>query len=187
MEEEVQLYLEDTSENMEKTIKHYERELTKLRAGKANPQMLDGIMVDYYGTLTPLKQVANVGITDPRTLAIQPWEKTMIEPIEKAIMKANIGLHPNNNGEIIRINVPALTEERRKQLVKQVKTEGENSKITLRKMRRETIDELKKLKKDGLSEDMQKDAEDEVQKIIDSFIKKVDQLMEKKEQDIMTI
>jgi ribosome recycling factor len=187
MEDDVQILIESTEENMQKAIDHLDRELGKIRAGKANPRMLDGVMVEYYGTMTPLQQVASINTPDPRTIAIQPWEKGMIQPIEKAIMNANLGLNPDNNGDIVRINVPPLTEERRQDLVKQVKKEGEEARISIRNARRETNDELKKLKKDGLPEDMEKDAEDKVQKLTDKFTKKVEEMLEKKEKDIMTV
>lgn len=187
MNEEVQLILDDANERMAKAIEHLDRELAKIRAGKANPQMLNGLMVDYYGTMTPLQQVSNINTPDARTIAIQPWEKTMIQPIERAIMAANLGMTPENNGELIRLNVPPLTEERRKNLVKQVKQESEEGKISIRTIRRDAMEEFKKLKKDGLSEDAEKDAEAEVQKIHDRYIKKVDELFEKKEKDILTV
>jgi ribosome recycling factor len=187
MNEEVEMYIEMTKENMDNSIIHLKNELIKIRAGKASPGMLDGIFVDYYGVNTPLNQVANVGTTDARTIMIQPWEKSMIEPIEKAIMKANLGFNPVNNGELIRINVPVLTEERRLNLVRQVKNEGENAKISIRNSRRETNDEIKKLKKEGLSEDVAKDAEKEVQELTDTYVKKIDEFLEIKEKDIMTI
>ena len=154
---------------MNGAIEHLEKALLKIRAGKANPSMLNGVFVDYYGTNTPLNQVANIGTSDARTIVIQPWEKTMIGPIEKAIMAANLGFNPDNNGEIIRINIPMLTEERRASLVKQVKAEGEDTKISLRNARRDSIEELKKMQKEGLSEDMEKTAEEKVQKLIDKF------------------
>ena len=147
MNEEVQFLIDVAKEKMEKTISFLERELSKIRAGKASPQMLDGILVDYYGNKTPINQVANINTPDPRTIAIQPWEKQMIEPVEKAILAANIGLTPMNNGELIRINIPILTEERRKELVKQVKTEGENAKIGIRSSRRDANEEIKKNEK----------------------------------------
>lgn len=187
MDEEVQLYIDDAKEKMEKAIEHLQNELVKLRAGKANPHILDGITVDYYGVNTPLNQVANINTPDPKSIAIQPWEKNMIEPIEKAILHANIGITPVNNGELIRINIPPLTEERRKQLVKQVKNDGESTKISIRNTRRETNEEIKKLQKEGLPEDESKKAEDEIQKITDNFTKKVSDIIEKKEEDIMTI
>ncbi len=187
MTEEIQILMEMTKDKMDKAITHLEHELVKIRAGKASPGMLEGVMVDYYGSMTPLQQVANVNTPDPRTIAIQPWEKTMIEPIEKAILAANLGLNPENNGELVRINVPALTEERRKDLVKQVKKEGEDAKVSIRNARRDCNDELKKMLKDGLAEDMEKDAESEVQKLTDKYSKSVDEHVNKKETDIMTI
>lgn len=187
MDELVELVLEDTRNKMEKSIAHLENELIKIRAGKANPHMLDGIMISYYGVQTPLNQVSNIGTPDPRTLAIQPWDRSMIETIEKAIMQANIGLNPVNNGEVIRINVPPLTEERRIDLVKQVKNEGENTKIGIRSARRDANEELKKMKKEGLAEDAERSAQDEVQKLTDEFIEQIDKILEAKEKDIMTI
>ncbi len=187
MDEEVDLILEDTEEHMQNAIVHLEKALVKVRAGKANPSMLEGVLVDYYGTPTPLNQVANVSTSDARTIVIQPWEKTMIVPIEKAIMAANLGFNPDNNGEVIRINIPMLTEERRTTLVKQVKHEGEEAKISLRNARRDALEMLKKMKNDGLSEDMEKRAEDKVQKMIDKYYSKVDAMISEKEKDIMTI
>jgi ribosome recycling factor len=187
MNEEVEMCLMETEERMENALKHLESELRKIRAGKASPSMLDGIMIDYYGTATPLNQVANVNTPDPKSILVQPWEKNMLAPIEKAILTANIGLTPMNNGEVIRITVPALTEERRVQLVKQVKAEGENAKVSLRNSRKWANDELKGLQKDGLSEDLEKDAEDEVQKLTDKFSEKIESIMEVKEVDIMKI
>ena len=187
MTEEVNFYLEEARERMAKAIEHLETELKKVRAGKADPNILIGISVDYYGTETPIQQVSNINTPDARTIAIQAWEKAMIDPIEKAIMAANIGFTPINNGELIRINIPILTEERRRDLVKMVKTEGENAKISIRNTRREINDEIKKLEKEGLSEDMAKDAEAEVQKITDEFSKIVEDVISKKEVDIMTV
>ncbi len=187
MEEEVQLYLEDAEEKMQKAIQHLEHELARIRAGKATPALLDGIKVDYYGVITPLNQVSNINTPDAKTILVMPWEKTMLASIEKAILAANIGLTPMNNGEVIRINVPALTEERRVQLVKQVRNEGENAKISVRNTRKQTNDELKKLQKDGLAEDMEKLAEEKVQKLTDDYTHKIDRLVEGKEEEIMTI
>ncbi len=187
MEDNVTLILDVASEKMGKAIEHLDREIGKVRAGKANPKMLDGIMVDYYGSMTPLAQVANINTPDPRTIAIQPWDRKMIPIIEKAIMAANLGMNPDNNGEIVRINVPPLTEERRKDLVKQVKKIGEETKVAIRNIRRDAIEDLKKLKKDGLPEDMEKDAEENAQKLTDKNIKKVDEILEKKERDILTV
>lgn len=187
MNEEVELVLEDAEEKMQRSVKHLDSDLTKIRAGRANVNMLDGVVVDYYGSQTPLNQVANINTPDARTIAIQPWEKTMIDPIEKAIMATNLGLNPMNNGEIIRINIPALTEQRRQELVKQVKTEGENGKVSVRNARRDANDYLKKLLKEGLSEDEEKDAEKEVQDVTDKYIKLIEEKIEEKEKDIMTI
>ncbi len=187
MQEEADFVLEVCGEKMNTAIVHLEKELVHIRAGKASPAMLDGVLVEYYGSATPLAQVSNISTPDARTIAIQPWEKTLIPEIEKAIMAANLGLNPDNNGEIIRINIPVLTEERRKDLVKQVHKEGENAKISIRQARKDANDGLKKLQKDGLSEDLEKDAEAKVQDLTDDFSKKVDTLVQSKEQDIMTI
>lgn len=187
MTEDVQLVLEDVEEKMQKAIDHLANELATIRAGKANPRVLDMVTVDYYGAKTPLTQVANVSAPDAKTIAVQPWEKAMIEPIERAIINSNLGLTPINNGDIIRINIPPLTEERRKQLVKQVGGEAESARVSIRTARREGIEELKKLQKEGLSEDEAKTAEDEVQKLTDKFTHKVEEMTKKKEEDIMTI
>jgi len=187
MNEELELFIDDCGENMDAATKHLEKELLKIRAGRASVQMLDGISVDYYGTMTPLNQISNMGCPDPKTIAIQPWEKSMIEHIEKAILKANLGFNPANNGEIIRINVPPLTEERRKALVRQVKTECENGKVAIRNIRRDTNEEIKRLKKEGLEEDVAINAEEKVQRMTDINIKRVDDILEKKEKDIMTV
>ena len=187
MDELVTMVLDDARAKMDKSIEHLENELVKIRAGKANPRILDGIMVEYYGVLTPLSQVANVGTPDAKTVAIQPWEKKMIDPIEKAIMQANIGITPENNGEVIRLSIPPLTEDRRRDLVKQVKQEGEHTRIGIRNGRRDANEELKQFQKDGLPEDEQKNGEAEVQKITDSYIEKVDKLLEAKEEEIMTV
>ncbi len=187
MNEEVELYIDDASERMQTALKHLDVELLKIRAGKADPSMLDGIMVDYYGTSSPLNQVANVGISDVRTIMIQPWDRSMIQPIEKAIMKANLGFNPLNNGEAIRITVPALTEERRKQLAKQARQEGESAKISIRNVRRDANEEFKKMKKDGLSEDMAKNAEAKIQDLTNAAIKKIETMIEEREKTIMTV
>lgn len=187
MNEEVEMLMEIVREKMDKSLIHLEKELSKIRAGKADPRMLDGIQVNYYGNNTPINQVSSINTPDPRTISIQPWEKAMLEVIEKAILAANIGLTPMNNGELIRINVPILTSERRRDLVKQVKNETENAKIVIRNYRREGNEEIKKLKKDGLSEDLAKDTEEEVQKLTDNYIKKIDDIYDKKEKEIMTI
>ncbi|MCU4174527.1 ribosome recycling factor [Carboxylicivirga sp. N1Y90] len=187
MQEEIELILDDAKERMAKAIEHLDNELGKIRAGKANTKMLEGILVDYYGSMSPLSQVANISTPDARTIAIQPWEKSLITSIEKAIMAANLGLNPDNNGEMIRINIPPLTEERRHDLVKQVKKECEDAKVSSRNTRRDCNEELKRLKKEGLSEDLEKDAEAEVQKITDSFIAKIDDMYTVKEKDILTV
>ncbi|MDZ7738834.1 MAG: ribosome recycling factor [Bacteroidales bacterium] len=187
MNEEIEIIMEETTERMEDTINHLEAELSKLRAGKATPTLLDGITVDYYGVNTPLNQVSNINTPDAKSVIVQPWEKTMLGPIEKAILAANIGLTPINNGEIIRINVPPLTEERRTQLVKMVKNEGESAKISIRNSRKWANDELKKLLKEGLPEDDEKTAEDNVQELTNKYIEKVDEVVESKETDIMTV
>ena len=187
MDELRSLQLEDSTEQMTKAVAHTELELTKIRAGKAMPSMLDGIFVDYYGTATPLAQVSNINTPDARTLVIQPWEKTMLAPIEKAILDANIGLTPQNDGSIIRLNIPPLTEERRRDLVKKVKEEAEKGRVAVRNIRKDANDTIKKLKADGVSEDEIKAGEAEVQKLTDKYIAKVDQLAEAKEKDIMTV
>lgn len=187
MEDEIQLQLDDTQEKMQKALQHFEDELVRVRAGKATPNILDGITVDYYGSLTPLNQVSNISTPDAKTIAIQPWEKSMIEPIEKAILAANIGLTPANNGEIIRINIPPLTEERRISLVKQIKNMAENTRVSIRNSRREANEAFKQMKKDGLSEDQEIESEAKIQEMTDDFIEKVDKFLESKEKDIMTI
>jgi len=187
MQEEIEFILDTAKESMAKSIKHLEDALVKIRAGKASPAMLDGVMVEYYGSLTLLNQVSNINTPDGRTISIQPWEKAMLEPIERAIINANLGLNPQNNGELIIISVPALTEERRKDLVKKVKSEAEDAKVGIRNARREANDEVKKLEKDGLSEDLAKDAEAEIQKITDQYSQKVDNEVDRKEKDIMTV
>ncbi len=187
MNEELNMIFDMAKESMQGSIQHLANELLKIRAGKASPAMLDGIFVEYYGSSTPLNQVANVNTPDARTLTVQPWEKSMLEPIEKAIINSNLGLNPQNNGDIIIINIPTLTEERRRTLLKQAKAEGENAKVGIRNARKDANDEVKRLQKDGLPEDMAKDAEEEVQKITNSFSNKVDELIEKKEKDIMTV
>ncbi len=187
MNEEIKMYLDVTQELMQNTVIHLETELAKIRAGKANPKILNDVLVDYYGTPTPLSQVANITVPDPRTIAVQPWEKNMLPAIQKAILVANLGFNPDNNGELVRINVPALTEERRKDLVKQAKAVGENAKVSIRNARRDAIDEFKKMVKDGLAEDAEKDAAAEAQKLTDSHNKKIDEIILVKEKDIMTI
>lgn len=187
MSEQVDNIVKDTAEQMKKAINHLESELMKVRAGKANPQMLEGLMVDYYGSPTPINQVANITVTDARTLTLQPWEKPMIAPIERSIMQANLGVTPQNDGQIIRLFMPPLTEERRKDLVKRVNAEGEQGKIALRSIRRDMIEQVKKMQKDGLSEDEAKDTETRIQATTDKNIALVDQHCKDKEKEIMTI
>lgn len=184
---DISTIISDTNSTMTKAINHLESELTKIRAGKANPSMLDGIMVDYYGSPTALNQVANISILDARTISIQPWEKTMLQPIERGIMAANIGITPQNDGTNIRLFLPPLTEERRKELVKKCNGEGENAKISVRNIRRDAIEQIKKLQKDGLSEDAAKDSEKEIQDITDKFIALVDKHLAAKEKEIMAV
>ena len=174
-------------DQMKKAIDHLEIELTKIRAGKANPQMVDGITVDYYGSPMPLSQVSNISVMDARTLSIQPWEKNMLQPIERAIIAANIGINPQNDGNIIRLFLPPLTEERRKELVKRCHGEGEHSKVAIRSIRREAIEHIKKLQKNGLSEDVSKDAEGNIQTLTDKFITAVDKHLASKEKEIMSV
>ena len=187
MSDETVLLYDETEEKMENAINHLERELIKIRAGKANPQMLDSVKVDYYGTMTPLTQVSNINTPDPKSIVVQPWEKNMLGPIEKAIMAANLGFNPQNDGTIIRIVVPPLTEERRRDLVKKAKAESENCKVSIRNARREAMDAGKKLEKEGEPEDEVKRLENDVQELTNEFIKRVDTLLETKEKDIMTI
>lgn len=172
---------------MRKAINHLEGELAKVRAGKATPQMLDGLMVDYYGNPTPINQVGNVSVLDARTLTIQPWEKNMLQPIERAILQANIGVTPQNDGNIIRIFLPPLTEERRRELVKKSGAEGEHAKVAIRNLRRDAIERVKKMQKDGLSEDAAKDSETDIQQLTDRFIALVEKHLEAKEKEIMTV
>lgn len=183
--EELELYLEDAKEQMSKAHVHVSHELTKIRAGKANPSMLDSIQVSYYGVMSPLSQVSSITSPDARTLFIKPWEKGLIQEIEKAIMVANIGLTPQNDGLQVIINVPMLTEERRKQLVKQASHECEHGKVSVRSIRKETNEQLKKIK--GVSEDDVKNAEEIVQKLTDDSIAKIEALLKKKEVEIMTV
>ncbi|MGZ5286563.1 MAG: ribosome recycling factor [Flavisolibacter sp.] len=185
--EDVSLTMEMTEDSMSKAISHLEAELTKIRAGKANPSMLDGIVVDYYGTPTPINQVGNISIMDARTISIQPWEKNMLQPIERAIIASNIGINPQNDGVIIRLFLPPLTEERRKDLVKRSQAEGEHSKVAIRNIRRDAIEQIKKAQKNGLSEDAAKDAEAEVQAITDRYITLVEKHLASKEKDIMAV
>ena len=187
MQDDLTLIIEDATASMDKAIKHLEVELTKIRAGKANPQILDGITVDYYGSSTPLSQVANVSVADARTLTVQPWEKNMIQPIERAIIAANIGINPQNDGQMIRLFLPPLTEERRKEFVKRATGEGEHGKVAIRNIRRDAIEGIKKLQKDGLSEDTAKDAEATIQGLTDKYIVLIDKHCATKEKEIMAI
>lgn len=185
--EEVELILEEADEQMSKTLERLDREMDKVRAGRANPKMLESVLVDYYGTLTPIAQVANLNTPDPRTIAIQPWEKGLIPVIEKAIMAANLGMNPDNNGEIIRINVPPLTEERRKELVKQVKKMGEDARIAIRNIRRDANEAFKSLRKNGLPEDVEKASVESIQKVTDKFSAKIEEVLSQKEKEILTV
>ena len=187
MSDDLAKIVSDTESAMRKAISHLESELTKIRAGKANPTMLDGIMVDYYGNPTPVNQVGNVSVMDARTLTIQPWEKNMLQAIERAISMANIGINPQNDGVIIRLFLPPLTEERRRDLVKRCNAEGENGKISVRNIRRDAIESIKKLQKDGLSEDAAKDGEKEVQDLTDKFISLVEKHLTAKDKEIMAV
>lgn len=185
--QDVQAILTDADENLEATLLFLDESLAHIRAGKANTRILDGIKVDYYGSLVPISNVATVTTPDAKTISIQPWEKALIGIIEKAIMNSDVGITPMNNGEVIRLGIPPLTEERRKQLAKQVRHEGEEAKISVRNARREAIDQFKKLEKEGMSEDLEKDAEASMQKIHDKYIKKVDDMIAAKEKEIMTV
>jgi len=187
MSDELIMIMEDLEDSMKKAISHLETELVKIRAGKANPQMLDGIVVDYYGSTTPLNQVANVSVADVRTLTIQPWEKNMLQPIERAIINSNIGINPQNDGNMIRMFLPPLTEERRREFVKRANGEGEHSKVAIRNIRRDAIEQIKKLQKDGLSEDAAKDAEKDIQDTTDKYIVIVDKHLASKEKEIMAV
>lgn len=187
MTEEIQLIYDEFKSSNAKSLTHLENELLKVRAGKAVPSMLSSVMVDYYGSPTPIQQVANVTSMDARTLTVQAWEKNMLNEVAKGIMNANLGLNPQNNGDQLIIQIPPLTEERRKELVKKARAESEHAKVGIRNNRKDAIDMIKSLKADGLSEDMSKDAENEVQNITNAFIKKVDEMVDAKEKDIMTI
>jgi ribosome recycling factor len=187
MTDELELIKEDASESMTKAIAHLEAELVKIRAGRANPQMLDGITVDYYGSHTPLNQVSNISVADARTLTIQPWEKNMLQPIERAIIAANIGITPQNDGAIIRLFLPPLTEERRREFVKRAHQEGEHSRVSVRSIRRDAIEHIKKLQKEGLSEDVAKDAEKDIQALTDKYIAFIEKHLAAKEKEIMAV
>jgi ribosome recycling factor len=187
MTEELQLIYDELKQSNNKSLTHLENELLKVRAGKATPSMLTGVMVDYYGSPTPIQQVANINSMDARTLTVQAWEKNMLNEIAKGIMNANLGLNPQNNGEQLIIQIPPLTEERRRDLVKKAKAEGEHAKVGIRNNRKDALDMVKDLKGEGLSEDLAKDAENEIQNITNAFIKRVDDQVDAKEKDIMTI
>ena len=187
MTEEINMIYGEFKDSNDKTISHYETELTKIRAGKASPAMLQSVMVDYYGSPTPLQQVANVGTMDAKTITVQPWEKAMLDEIMKGIINANLGFAPQSNGESVLISVPPLTEERRRELVKRAKSEAENAKVSIRSHRKDALDMVKGLKDDGLSEDLQKDAENEIQNITNTYSTKIDDILANKEKDIMTI
>lgn len=187
MSDDLELILEDARDNMKKALNHLESELIRIRAGKASPQMLEGLTVDYYGSPTALNQVGNVSVMDARTLTIQPWEKNMLQPIERAIINANLGVTPQNDGNIIRLFMPPLTEERRREFVKRAGGEGEQSRVAIRNIRRDAIEQIKKLQKDGLSEDEAKDAEKEMQEITDKHITLVEKHLQTKEKEIMSV
>jgi ribosome recycling factor len=187
MAEDIASIIANADDHMNKAITHLEAELVKIRAGKANPQMLDGIVVDYYGSPMPINQVSNISATDARTLTIQPWEKNMLQPIERAIIAANIGITPQNDGSLIRLFLPPLTEERRKELVKRCQGEGEHSKVAIRNIRRDAIEHIKRLQKNGLSEDVAKDAEKDVQNVTDRYTAAVEKHLSSKEKEIMSV
>ena len=187
MTDDLSFILEEGKDSMTKAITHLEAELVKIRAGKANPAMVDGIFVDYYGNPTQINQVSNISAMDARTISIQPWEKNMLQPIERAIIAANIGINPQNDGNIIRLFLPPLTEERRREMVKRSNGEGEQAKVAVRSIRREAIEQIKKLQKDGLSEDQAKDAETEMQEITDKYISLVEKHLAAKEKEIMSV
>ena len=187
MTEDISQIVVTADDHMKKAITHLETELIKIRAGKATPQILDGIVVDYYGSPTPINQVGNINVMDARTLSIQPWEKNMLQPIERAIIAANIGINPQNDGSQIRLFLPPLTEERRRELVKKCQVEGEHSRVAIRNIRRDAIEHIKRLQKNGLSEDIAKDAETNIQNITDKFITTVDKHLLSKEKEIMSV
>ena len=185
--EDIEFYVEHAKELMEKSLHHTHATMAKIRAGKAMPNMLDGIMVEYYGSPTPINQVATINTQDARTLVIKPWEKNIIGDVERAIINSDLGLNPQNDGELIRINIPALTEERRIELVKQAKGEAEHGRVSIRNVRKDANDHLRKLLKEHVSEDDVRHAEDEVQKLTDEYISKIEEVLKKKEEDIMTV
>lgn len=184
---EVKTYLDPAEEKMELAVAYLDESLAHIRAGKANPKIIDGIRVEYYGSAVPISNVANISVPDARTIAITPWEKSMFKEIEKAIINSDLGITPENNGEVIRISIPPLTEERRKQLVKQAKGEAENAKVSVRNARRDAIDGLKKAIKQGMPEDVEKDAETKAQKLHDKFLKKIEDIFAAKEKEILTV
>lgn len=185
--EDLEFYLEEAKDHMEKSLHHVSHALAKIRAGRAMPSMLDGLMVEYYGNPTPLNQVASINTPDAKTLAIKPWEKTILSEIEKVIINSDLGLNPQNDGEIIRLNIPPLTEERRKDLVRQSKHEAEHGRVSVRNVRKDTNDQLKKLLKEHVSEDAVKKAEDAVQELTNEYVNKIDEILAKKEDEIMTV
>lgn len=187
MTEEAKFIIEEIKESMQHALTHLEKEFHKFRTSKASPQMLEGVKVDYYGNPTSVDKIANINTPDARTIVVQPWEKNMLNPLAKAILDANLGFNPQNNGDILRIAVPPLTEERRRDLVKKAKAEGEAAKISIRNMRRTAVEDAKKLEKEGVSEDDIKTLEKEIQHITDSFIAQADKIIEHKEKDIMTV
>jgi ribosome recycling factor len=187
MSEQLNNIFEDAQESMKKSIAHLESELQKIRAGKASPQILDGIVVDYYGSPTEISNVANIVAIDARTVTVAPWEKNMLQPIERAIINSNIGINPQNDGNIIRLFMPPLTEERRKEFVKRASGEGEHSKVAIRSIRRDAIESIKKQQKEGVSEDACKGAEGDIQNLTDKYIALVDKFMDAKEKEIMTV
>ena len=184
MDEDIQFILDSAKEAMDNAVKHLEKQLVNIRAGKASPAMLGSVMVDYYGSQTPLNQVANVNTPDGRTISVQPWEKSMLQEIERGIMLSNLGFNPMNNGETIIINVPPLTEERRKDLAKQAKAEAEDAKVGVRNARKDAMNDIKK---SDVSEDLQKNAEIDIQELTDSYVKKIDKILDVKEGEIMTV
>ncbi|MBR5019344.1 MAG: ribosome recycling factor [Bacteroidales bacterium] len=187
MIEKATAVIEAVKEKMQGSVTYLDEDLKTYRAGKANPAVFNSVVVNYYGTMTPIPQVASIATPDARTMLIQPWDRSLLKPVEKAIMDANLGFTPQNNGEVIRINIPAITEERRKELVKKARNAGENAKVAVRNARRDAIETLKKLQKEGLPEDSEKDFEDEVQKLTDNFSKKIEEILAAKEKEIMTV
>nr|WKN37155.1 ribosome recycling factor [Tunicatimonas sp. TK19036] len=187
MVEEIELYLDEAKQLMEQSLQHVRQEFNKIRAGKAMPNMLDGLMVKYYGNPTPINQVASITTPDARTIMIKPWEKNVLGEIERAIMNSDLGLNPQNDGEVVRLNIPPLTEDRRRQLVKQAKNEAENGKISVRNVRKDTNDSIKQLLKESVSEDEVKNGEDRVQELTDEYIAKVEDIFARKEKEIMTV